>query len=366
MRQLVTIRTVQEVHPIEGADVIEVAVIDGWRSIVKKEYGLQPGVPCVYFEIDSFLPMEERYEFLRQSSFKRMGEQDGIRLKTMRLRGVLSQGLALPFSMFKEEIQSITNAIPEGTPAEEVYQIIVKQDWTALLGVQLYEPYIPPDQMGKIRGNFPSFVRKTDQERCQNNGNYIFADSDPYKSYRYEVSMKLDGTSFTGFKYNDRDGVCSRNNELDQEDADNKYVNMFVNSKLKEVLNSIGRNYAVQGELMGPSIQKNREEMKVQKLYVFDIFDIDAQKQLPPEERIQFMDTMYKAGLDSNLVQHVPILHNNVSLEELGIANVDQLLQFAEGASIKHPIREGLVFKSMDGQFTFKAISNQYLLKQKD
>lgn len=346
MRQLVTIRTVSEIRPIEGADVIEVAVIDGWKSIVKKEYGLKPGLPCVYFEIDSFIPMEERYEFLRQSSFKRFNDVDGIRLKTMKMRGVVSQGLALPLSMFPE-----------------ITADLVEQDLSELLGVQKYEPYIPPDQSGKIRGNFPHFIQKTDQERCQNYGRQIFVDNEFAK---YEISMKLDGTSFTGFKYFENFGVCSRNNELDIVDADNKYVNMFVNGGLQDALNRLGKNYAVQGELMGPAIQGNRENLTAQKLYVFDIYDIDAQEYLSPDYRSNVMLQLYSHGLDAKLVQHVPIKHYNVTLAELGITNVEQLLTFAEGASITHPVREGLVFKRMDGKFSFKAISNAFLLKQKD
>ncbi len=357
MRKLVTIRRVTEIHPIEGADVIELAVVDGWKSIVKKEYELTAGGLCVYFEIDSHLPMEDRYEFL-SSSKRKFGGVEGYRLKTMKMRGIVSQGLAQPISVFPE-VQADLDLISQHKMTwDELYE----KDYTEVLNVLKFEPYISPENIGKIRGGFPHFIQKTAQERCQNAGKHIFGD---HLDDRYEVSLKVDGTSFTAFYADGEDGVCSRNNDLDIS-ADNKYTRMYIDSGLKSALEILKKNYAVQGELMGPSIPGNREGLISDKLYIFNVYDIDTGLYLSPYGCHQFCADLWANGVNPDTVLHVPLIDTNKTLAELGITNMEQLLKYAEGPSIKHAIREGLVFKSTNGQFSFKVISNQYLLKQKD
>ena len=117
---------------------------------------------------------------------------------------------------------------------------------------------------------------RTEQQRCQNIGRYIFAESDIGGNLdsKYEVSMKMDGTSFTGFYVDGEEGVCGRNWELktDEDNQSNSLVRMYIDSKLQECLRKLGKNYAVQGELMGPGIQQNREGFKTHKLFIFDIY----------------------------------------------------------------------------------------------
>lgn len=148
-RKLASIRKVENVIPIEGADMIEVSVVGGWKVVTKKGE-FKPGDLAIYCEVDSFLPIKEEFEFLRKSSYKKMGEQEGFRLKTIRLRGQLSQGLLLPAS------QEVLSLYKEG------------DDVTELLGIVKYEPPIPAELAGKVKGMFPSFLRKTDEERIQN------------------------------------------------------------------------------------------------------------------------------------------------------------------------------------------------------
>jgi len=90
-RKLATIRKITDIRPIEGADMIELATVGGWSVVVAKDVGHKVGNSVVYCEIDSFLPIKEEFEFLRKSSYKKMGDQEGFRLKTIRLRGQLSQ-----------------------------------------------------------------------------------------------------------------------------------------------------------------------------------------------------------------------------------------------------------------------------------
>ena len=136
-RKLASIRKVREIKPIEGADAIELAIVDGWQCVAKKgEFKVND--LCVYFEIDSFLPIKDEFEFLRKSSYKKMGEAEGFRLKTIKLRGELSQGLIIPISNFNEDIQKME----EGT------------DLTDILEVQKYEQPIPAQLAVRLKAHF--------------------------------------------------------------------------------------------------------------------------------------------------------------------------------------------------------------------
>ncbi len=353
MRKLASIRQITEILPIEGADLIVRVRVDDWYCVaLKTEFAV--GDLCVYFEIDSFIPLIPQVEHLRARAYKKMGDKEGIRIKTIKLKGQISQGLALPLSVL-------------GRP-EETFAInpnSIGADVSDQLGVEKYEQPIPAELNGQVKGNYPGCIKKTDQERCQNIGYRIFNEN---KDTTYEVTMKLDGTSFTGFYNNSEDGVCGRNwqLQLDEWNANNALVRMYVDSNLQSALQTYGRNIAVQGEFMGPKIQANREGLTVYTLFVFDIYDIDAQAQLSPDNRKVVLQALYDLGMNKTMVQPVPISAYNVTLEELGITNVAGLLKAAEGPSIHHAIREGEVYKSMDGQFSFKAISNAFLLKEKD
>jgi RNA ligase (TIGR02306 family) len=153
-RKLATIRTITNIQPIDGADMIELASVGGWNVVVAKDVGHKVGNKVVYCEIDSFLPIREEFEFLRKSSYKKMGEQEGFRLKTIKLRGQVSQGLILPISVLNPPDTNIYVEPFEGL------------DVTEMLGIVKYEPPIPAELAGKVKGQFPSFLRKTDEERC--------------------------------------------------------------------------------------------------------------------------------------------------------------------------------------------------------
>lgn len=394
-RKLVTVRKIDAIDPIEGADAIEAATIEGWKVVVKKG-DFKVGDPCVYFEIDSFLPTgNPAWQFLVDKSSREFEGVVGHRLRTIKLRGQISQGLVLPMS-----------AVPQITDTDR------STDQSDLLGIKKWEAPLPPALAGKSEGYFPSFIRKTDQERCQNLKAEIFgfdtvktklditpeqaingldvgrlvvedgvvysvspAKADP--NAMYEITMKLDGSSMTAFVRKSFDsagvmklGVCSRNLELklNDENAGNSFVRMFYDSGLKAALEKFyeetGRSIAVQGELMGPGIQGNREGLKENKLFVFDIYDIDRGEYLAPAERRALTERLLECA---PTLGHVPVIAASANLlDTLGIKDIDGLLKFAEGPSLNHPIREGLVFKRLDGKFSFKAISNQFLAREKD
>lgn len=345
MRNLVTVRTIGSIRPIENADAIECATVDGWQVVTKKgEFAV--GDKCVYFEIDSFLPIEdERFAFLAKNKIL-WNERIGIRLRTIKLRGQISQGLILPLSAFPE----VECAGEGNTDLAELLNIV---KWEVLQG----------ENPNGIRLNpFPSFIQKTDQERIQNVTRWLidFADAE------FEVTIKLDGSSMTVFHNRGEYGVCSRNCTLDEFDGEhpttNKMWTVAKQNNLIEALKAYGKNIALQGELIGEGIQGNPEKITGQRFYLFDIFDIDAYAYLTPNDRYQAVLTLQSLGAQ---IEQVPMLCN-IKLAMFG-GDVANVLGFAEGKSLNPNVsREGVVFKSLDGAVSFKAISNSYLLKHAD
>lgn len=331
-RKLASIRIIKEVSPIGGADNIEKITIDGWTCVAKKGE-FTPGQSCVYFEIDSFLPISPEFEFLRKTSYKKMGDQEGFRLKTIRLRGVLSQGLALPLSIFKD--------LQQHQPGDDV---------TAALGVLKYEPPIPAELNGIMKGLFPAFICKTDQERVQNLWDEIKNNNDSF-----EVSIKLDGTSCTYYFHNGEFGVCSRNLELEESET-NTLWKIAKEYHIEELLRFFGKNVAIQGEIIGEGIQKNPEKLKGQDFYLFDIWCINERRYYSPNDRREIHKQYF------NSLKHVPVLETDCYLHSFKC--IEDILAAADGPSINSSIREGIVFRSNESGLTFKVISNQYLLAE--
>jgi len=335
-RKLATIRRALEVSPIPGADSIQAVTIDGWVCVAKKDE-FRPGDKGVYFEIDSFLPASDtRFSFLSKQ-FIAFNNFLGARLRTIRLRGQLSQGLFLPISLFPEL---------EGKDLGD--------DVTKELNIIKWEPPGALADAGNMpSGNFPSFICKTDQPRVQN----LLRELEENAGKEFEVTIKLDGCSMTVYRKDDKKGVCSRNIEL--KEGGGNYWKVAEQAGLLEALEFLKRNLAFQGELLGEGIQGNNERLKVQEFYLFDIFDIDKQKYLGPNERKEILKMLEDNGLK---IKHVPILDNLVLKH-----TVKELVEMADGFSLNpKQKREGLVFKRLDGLFSFKAISNAYLEKNKD
>jgi RNA ligase (TIGR02306 family) len=370
-RKLVTVRQVSAVNPIEGADSIERITIEGW-NVVSQKGNYQQGDFAVYFEIDSFLPDgDERWQDLVDKAGREYEGKRGHRLRTIKLRGQVSQGFSIPLRKFPEIARHIISTIPDFGTCADLNDVVAKagehltaireQDFAELLGVVKWEPPIPPQLVGQVKGMFPSFIRKTDQERVQNMPNVV-NDNEA----EYEVTMKLDGSSLTIYHFNGEVGVCSRNLELkvNEDNKDNTLIKTATTTGVLNMLQNLGRNIAIQGELMGPGIQGNRENLKDFEFHVFDIFDIDRQEYMAPEARWQLFEIITHNFQMGKNFKHVPILEQEFKIP--AGTTIEDLLAKAEGPSITHPIREGLVYKRMDGLFSFKTISNKFLLKEKD
>jgi RNA ligase (TIGR02306 family) len=340
-RKLATICTISEINPIPDADQIEVATIKGWKVVVRKgEY--QIGQQVIYCEIDSFIPHEVATFLTKPDRFP--SEYQGIkgeRLRTVKLRGQVSQGLILP--------------LPESMQEYEV-----GQDVTEELGIVKWEPPIDASLAGQVKGNFPSFLIKTNQERVQNLKREMAEAF--YRNERFEITEKLDGSSATFFCKDGEFGVCSRNLEL-KEDESNTFWKVARKYDLETYLKAFSKkikNIAVQAELVGPKIQGNPYKLEEHIIRVFDIFDIDNYTYVPAPERYEYVRLL---GLTN-----VPVLEENLSITTPFIDGDFGILKMAEGKSRLNPEteREGIVYKSLSNpNFSFKVISNKFLLKQK-
>lgn len=372
MRKLASIRKISGIEVIPEAEKICAYVVDGWKIVDSKDK-YKVGELVVMLEIDSWVP-HELAPFLSKGQEPRVyNGVKGERLRTIRLRGQVSQGLLLKTDqlVFATETKSIG---PDSSAVLRVEKLDHEgADLTEILGIQKWEAPIPAQLQGQAAGMFPtSLIPKTDQERIQNCFGEIqkrakrFATEkvwnaetqtlserpvvipDDFEEPTYEVTLKLDGSSMTIFRWENELRVASRNMELkiNEENAGNTFVKMAL-----EIGDKIPNGLAIQGELMGEGIQGNREGFKGHRFFVFDIFDIQKHEYLSPMTRRL---KCQEIGLD-----HVPMLGTDWKAPN----SVEEGLALAEGPSINHKIREGLVWKcNEDPSFSFKTISQKFLL----
>jgi RNA ligase (TIGR02306 family) len=347
VRKLASIAEITYIKPIEGADAIECAIVNGgWPVVIRKdEYKV--GDVAIYLEIDSWVP-HELAPFLSKGQEPR--EYNGVkgeRLRTVKLRGQISQGLLLPIDQ--------SGIFADTSVGENVSHI---------LNIQKWEPPIPAQLQGMMKGNFPHFIPKTDQERCQNLRKDIF---ETHQDEIYEVTTKLDGSSMTVYVKDGEVSVCSRNIDLKETEGNSFWKaarEQNIVDAMLEISKDKGEEYAIQGELIGEGIQGNPEKLKGQRFYLFDIYSITEGCYLNVDARYSILDSMNNLyGAD---IEHVPIIDGHLRVAQ-AYDTIDELLEYAEGPSLNPQTkREGLVFKSWESDFTFKAIANSYLLKHKD
>ena len=397
MRKMATIQEVSKVYPIPGADKIEAVDVLGWTVVSEK--GIHSvGDKVVFYEIDSWLSADDpRYDSFKER-FSTWGEKTGMRLRTIKLRKQISQGLIMSLKHFPE----IKNAK-------------LGDDVTEILKIEKWESEKEQKSNGGAQGvhvvgskPFPSFIYKTDQERIQN---YMHCIPDILNE-TYEATVKLDGSSMTVFHLTNTsplfaealdeieaknykkkstlgkfwfklmkklgrlerpdfiNGVCSRNIQLDN-DGDNHFSKFVNENNIFEKLESLGYDIAIQGELIGPNIQANYEKVAQNEFYVYDVFDINNKKYLLPgnaqsvtaELKLNYVPVLAK-NLD---LKYIPGFINDATNPDNSRNAVDAILKFAEGEGLMKGVkREGVVYKSNVSPRSFKAISNSYLVNQKD
>jgi len=348
LRKLASLQKIDRITIHSNTDSLELAYIGGWQVAVRKgEFKI--GDLIIYCEIDSILPDKPEFEFLRSKHF---------RIKTIKLRGALSQGIILPLSILDNE-QQILNAYLS------VGKKILGTDVTEKLGITKYE--LPEKEMGKCdaKGSLPPFVIKTDEQRLQSAMSLI----DEMWGLDCYITVKEDGTSFTAY-YNDGIfGICSRNLELKMDDEAakkdierlNSYAKIAKQYDLKNKLKFVGRNIVIQGELTGSGIQGNPMGVPGHQLHLFSAYDIDNHIYL---------------NYDNFKILAKAIGVPTVETIYLGTFNFDlpALLEMAKGKynGTKNN-REGIVVrptqehfsKTLHGRLSFKVINNEYLLGRK-
>jgi RNA ligase (TIGR02306 family) len=363
-RALASVQRVDSLYPIEGADKIEAAKIGGWYCVVKKGE-FKEGDLGVFFEIDSVLPDKPQFEFMRDRKF---------RVKTIKLRKQISQGLFMPFS---DVFPGVACSYPEGT------------DLTLVLGVTKYEtdPYNRSSNAPRSGAKdstllpWPGFVPKTDETRVQHLKTFL----ERYEGTKVYATEKLDGSSMTCFYKNGKFGVCSRNFELyhipernfllekvvrisrrirglgKEQDASN--TQFWVAAKAQGIpsaMKKYGKNLAIQGELIGPGIQGNKYQLDALEYHVFNAYFIDEKRYANFTELAKICETLQ--------LRMVPVI-GAFALSH----TIDELVSRAEGFSRLNDktIREGYVVRPLEemtdpflGRWSFKVINPYFLLAE--
>lgn len=350
MRQLASIQRITDIQPIPGADAIDVATVLGWQVVVKKG-DFQVGDLAVYVEIDSVLPDLEEYRFLWKFAEQR---PNNFRVKTIKLRGQVSQGILFPLT----GVHKILIPWFLGTEEESVMYPPEGTDLTELLGVTKYEAPLPAGS-ADIEGQFFDGVPKTDEDRVQSRHDLLAV----LQGRPYYITVKCDGASMTVASHDSRVKVASRNYRL-ANNPDSAYWRAAENSNgLIEMV--VDQPWlAVQGELVGPGIQNNRLGLTEHYFLVFDIFD----------RHVEYGLGDCHEGNRYLTLDEIRTLQDEWGFHTVGVIErgdtfaytQDQLLALAED---KYPNttneREGIVIRSDDDlpRVSFKAISNRYLLK---
>lgn len=337
MRKLASIQKISDIQPIEGADKIDLAKVGGWQCVVNKgDYFIGDWV--IFCEVDSWIPYKLAPFLCKGREPREFEGIKGERLRSIKLRGCLSQGLVLPLVVLPE--------------AE--YEL--GQDVSELLGIIKWEKPIPVELAGVIKGAYPSKTVKTDQERVQN-----ISDKLPeYFNKAFEVTEKLEGSSCQFGLIDGEFLVCSRNCNL-LETESNAMWQQVRRYKVEEKMRAMGLdNLMIQSEIIGEGIQGNHYGIKGQDIYVFDVYDAKEQRFYHVVSRVHLITAL---GL-----KHVPIIYYGDLEEKVSGDLVNSLLDWADGYSRLNgkKLREGLVFKSFDGTISFKAVSNKYLLKHEE
>lgn len=339
-RKLASIQYIHHITPIEGADRIECVHVLGWKCVANKGQ-FQVGDHCVYMEVDSFLPVCERFEFLRGNSFKKneiLGE--GFRLKTMNFRGQISQGLVQPLSI-----------LPDG-------EYHLGDDVTEILGIRKWEIEEKVTSSGTVIGEFPSGVSKTDELRVQS---YPELMEEFRMVASYYISTKMDGTSVTMYHKDGHFGICGRNFEYadDEKCAMWKYVHEH---NLPEKMSELGiTDIAIQGEFCGAGIQKNRLKLVRPEWYVFTVIDMNTRRRFSLDKMQELCEMLQ--------LKMVPIEEVG---EQFPYESVEQLLERAKGCYTSGMNKEGIVIrpvepvysKTIEGPLSMKVLNNDYLLKE--
>lgn len=371
-RKLATLRTIDAVTPIEGADRIECAHLGGWPVVIGKG-DFAPGDCVIYFEVDSFLPTDDaRFAFLAPRGTKEMLRDDeevtGHVLRTAKLRGQYSQGLVMPIDAFPEVVDAI-----ERTQRNLEQLVEERFDLTDVIGIWEYEKPIPPGAAYIIRQYDSSIAPRTDAERAQNISQKVF---DLVKRCDYFASVKVDGTSITMCAADDGSvRVFGHNYEVSTEDGIGATViDVATRSGLLDIVTA-HPDYTFQMELCGPAIQSNRLRLGKPTLFVFSVWDRNHYDYISPYEiddlaRLDLTAPKLPINLDdfaapADLIDHVDGIRGNVTKNALDEGIVIHVTGPGKWSPADWPLIRNEIESELGSQMQMKAISNRYLLKAK-
>lgn len=347
-RKLASIQRIKAITPIANADRIELAHVLGWQCVVKKdEFKVDELV--IYFEIDSFLPIREEFEFLRSSSYKNSpGIGEGFRIKTHKMRGEISQGLICPLSILPEDGRNVV----EG------------QDVTDILGVRKYE--LPPDtnMLGLTTGVRPWFIPKTSETRIQSEPSLLDEMKENLPCY---VTTKMDGMSMSVYSFEHNIGVTSHTKEY----ADTPVSPLWECAHRQGIIdaihnstNPLSEHVCIQGEFCGPKIQSNHLNLQNTHFYAFTVIDLSVAggRRLGLDEMTAYLNEL---SIDMVPIEEV--------YETLPFDTVEEILTRADGKYASGHAKEGIVIRpctpvksdTIQDWLSFKVLNNRYLLKEK-
>lgn len=361
MRKLATIREISNIRPIEGADKIVVAQVDGWECVVQKDE-FQIGQHIVYIEVDSIVPERPEFEFLRPRKF---------RVRTIKLRGQVSQGLVLPLSILPNGTgcdlgDDVTDALgikkydPE---AQQEAKLLSKQPKTPKSAFarffMRYKWYRKLFLKSKRKGGFPEWIAKTNETRIQNLTTLFETVRD--QGVEFSVTEKMDGQSATYYlrKVSRRKyefGVCSRNIHLETPD-DSSYWMVAKKYDIENALKRLIGDYdtiVLQGEICGNQIQGNKYHVNGYELFAFNL--------IYPDHKCTTAEI--KQMLESFGIQSVPIVEEGKKVPN----TIAELVEYSKGNSVVRngQKREGIVMRNAQRNISFKVINPDFLLAEKD
>lgn len=332
---------VQALDPIPKKDLIEVATLHGWKCIVRKGE-FKVGDLALYFAIGCVPDFEDpNFSFLKEKGYNR--------IKTMKMGGVISQGLLGKLSWMEAR-------------GHDMSGLCDGDDVSHAMGVT---KYIPDEERAQYdmgsREPFPEYVPKTDATRLQHSPEQFFQN---IADKEVVITRKEDGCSCTCIMFKGNFKLCSRNFVCDAESGDSAsqahYFEAVEKTDLRRKLESLpGRNIAIQGEIVGPKVSCNRLKLMEREFVVFDVFDIDTQQYLLYEELCALCAELQ--------LKQVPLVYKGSS-NDLSL-DVDYFLQLADKQEYQKGVTaEGIVVKTNDtasnaARTVFKVIANKYLLK---
>lgn len=379
-RELAYVVKVDEIRPIEGADRVEIAVVNGWHIMVRKDQ-FKPGDLAVYFEIDSKVPAKEPFMFLEGKHFKiktqkyfkgtvisqglLMGFEDfGWDKNAHKLGDFLTKELEVTYSVEEDNIRKAPSVDKYKRMAQRNGKLFAHQPFRWLMrrtwGKKLLFVFF--GKKGDKKATWPAWVAKTDEERVENMP-WIFDNKSPFVA-----TEKIDGTSTTFTMKRGKFGkndfyVCSRNVVFDKPDKNcfydtNVYIEMAEKYNIEKILESILTDdptldwVTLQGETYGAGIQKRDYGLKEHRFAGFN-FITSKEGRWDSVRAAKFM-TQYN-------IPWVPILDENYILPD----TIEELRAFShsDGSRIDGVIKEGIVFRSQDGSMSFKCVDPEFLMK---